>query len=143
MSQITDLSKIDKNLIESFSEMHLSFDQEIFSNYLEPQVNDVFDTRRFTLQKRNSEIIKTATSKVARNSSPARFSQKFSARANSAKLISKCMDKITSEVPRSQGRLVKRVETLEKKQELWKERASVWDKERKSFQKAINNVIYI
>ena len=140
MSQITNLSKIESNLIDSCSELQTSYDQEIFTNYLEPQGHDIFDTRRFTLHHKSSNNIKTATPKAGRNSSPARLIRNFSARATSAKLISKCLYHTPGSIANSSGKLVKRVENLEKKQELWKERAIVWDKERKSYQKTLTNV---
>lgn len=139
MSQIGSLSKISKDLID-----YSSYEHDIFSNYLEPQQNDLFDTRRFSLQNVKLEDLKTATPKMERNSSPARFLRKFSVRANSAKLISKSLYKGNGEAVASQGKLVKKVENLEKKQELWKERANVWEKERKHYQKAITSVsVYI
>lgn len=142
MSNITDLSKIEKSFMNSCSEARLSCEQETFSNYLEPQSNDIFDTRRFSLQEKNSGISKTATPKACRKTSIGQ-SNKITNRANSVKLMTKCFYRVSPEVPYSNVKLVKRVENLEKKQELWKERANVWEKERKNFKKTINNVKFI
>ena len=142
MDQLGNVSQIENNLLNSSaSQIHLSFDHDMFSNYLEPNQNDIFDTRRFTLQQRNSGFLNPATPKVQRHSTPARCKSKASSRATSAKLISRCAYKLISPVPGSQGKLIKRVENLEKKQELWRERATVWEKERRSYKKAIDNVM--
>ena len=117
MSQIMNMSDIEQNILEcSCSEPHNLFQQETFSNYLEPSANDVFDTRRFALKHRNSEVIKTATPKMARNSSS--IGRKISGRSNSAKLISNSLYKLPSENRSSHGKLAKKVENLEKKEEL-------------------------
>lgn len=141
MSQIANLSKIEKSVCESsYSRVNLSMEDDIFTNYLEPQGNDIYDTRRFNLKKRNSQILNTATPKVQRSSTPGCKKISISSRTNSAKHISKCFYRACPPLQGSEGRLLKRVENLEKKQEQWKERASVWDKERRSYQKAIENV---
>ncbi|OMJ65697.1 hypothetical protein SteCoe_37765 [Stentor coeruleus] len=141
MSQIANLSKIEKSVCESScSRANLSMEDDIFTNYLEPQGNEIFDTRRFNLKKRNSQILNTATPKVQRSSTPGCKKISISSRTNSAKNISKCFYRICPSIQGSKGILSKRVENLEKKQEQWKERASVWEKERRSYQKAIENI---
>jgi hypothetical protein len=141
MSQLVGLSQIENNMNESsISHIHLSFDQDLFSNYLEPNQNDIFDTRRFSLQPRNSQVLNTATPKGLRSSTPNGNRSKMTSRINSERVIPKSTFRSSSQKTSSQSKLVKKVENLEKKQELWKERANVWDKERRTYKKALENV---
>ena len=143
MSQLIGLSKIENINDSSVSNIHLSFDQDLFSNYLEPNQNDIFDTRRFSLQPRNCQVLNTATPKVMRSSTPICSRSKMTPRVNSERLIPKSTFRSLSQKNCSQKKLVKKVENLEKKQELWRERANVWDKERKTYKKALDNVNFI
>ena len=141
MSQDKILSHLNHVYLPSETpNIEISYEQEPLSNYLDPSNNDVFDTRRFT-PSHHKESEKTATPKERRSRSPATGIKSGSGRPSSARLINKCLYKIIGEIPKCHGRLSKRVENLEKKQDLWRERSQVWEKERKSYQIAIENVI--
>ena len=129
------------NTVQS-PKMDFSYEQEPLSNYLDQQSHDVFDTRRFT--PRNShEKVKTATPKDKRSQSPGSCKKSASVRPSSAKLINKCLYRLIGDTPKCNGNLSKRIENLEKKQDLWKERAHVWEKEKKTYQVAMESVIAI
>lgn len=144
MSKLSNLSQVDNTLIESsISHIRLSFDQDMFSNYLEPNQNDIFDTRRFSLQPKTTEKINTATPKGPRSTTPGCNRSKMTTHLNSARVVSKSTFRIPSPNLRSQSKLTKKVENLEKKEEMWRERATVWEKERKTYQKALSSVTII
>lgn len=128
------------NTVQS-PKINFSYEQEPFSGYLNPQTHDVFDTCRFT-QKDSREDVKTATPKEKRSQSPGSCRKSVSSRPSSAGLINKCLYKLIGEPPKCHGNLSKRVESLEKKQDLWKERAHVWEKEKKTYQAAMENVSF-
>lgn len=144
MSHINNSSQVENTMIESsISHIHLSFDQDMFSNYLEPNQNDIFDTRRFSLQPKNLQKINTATPTGPRSTTPGCNRSKMTNHLNSARVVSKSTFRIPSPKPRSQSKLTKKVENLEKKEEMWKERATVWEKERKTYRKALNSVRFM
>jgi hypothetical protein len=139
MSQDNTFTNIQPIYVPQDSlKLEVSYDQDNLSSYLEPEANDVFDTRRFTPHASNSHL-KNSTPKERRSQSPATI-KNSSLRPNSARLVSKCLYKLIGEIPKSHGHLSKRIENLEKKQDQWRERAHVWNKQRKTLKNALENV---
>lgn len=83
---------------------------------------------------------KPATPRAKRSASPIEALKSSSQRPSSANLISKCLYKIIGEAPRCHGSLSKKITNLEKRQDQWKERALIWDKEKKAYQSTLENV---
>ena len=86
-----------------------------------------------------SSMHKPATPKVKRVNSPETL-QKTLSRPGSASLINKCLHRLIGDVPKCHGNLSRKVENLEKINVKGKERAQAWEKEKKSYMQAIENV---
>ena len=85
---------------------------------------------------------KPATPKSKRSSSPDSL-QKTLTRPGSACLINKCLHRLLGEPIRCHGSLSRKAELLEKNQDKWKEKAQAWEKEKKSYCSALENVSLI
>jgi hypothetical protein len=84
---------------------------------------------------------KPATPKVKRSQSPD-SNQKNLTRPGSASLINKCLYRLIGEVPKCHGKLSRKAENLEKNQEKWKIKAQAWNREKRGYIQAIENVIF-
>lgn len=84
---------------------------------------------------------KPATPKNKRSNSPDSL-QKTLTRPGSACLINKCLYRLLGEPARCHGNLSRKAELLEKKQDKWKEKAQAWEKEKKSYCSALENVSF-
>lgn len=91
----------------------------------------------FIQQSTNAKPI---TPRAKGSISPTEAMKSSSARPSSANLISKCLYKIIGGVPKCHGGLSKKITNLEKKQDQWRERAMIWDKEKKTYKIALENV---
>jgi signal-transduction protein with cAMP-binding, CBS, and nucleotidyltransferase domain len=46
------------------------------------------------------------------------------------------------ETPKCHGNIMRKIDNLEKKQEMWRERAQVWDREKRNYQMTLECVFF-
>lgn len=85
---------------------------------------------------------KPGTPRGKRAVSPIEGQRNFSVRPSSAKLISRCLYKIIGDTPKCHGNIMRKIDNLEKKQEMWRERAQVWDREKRNYQMTLECVFF-
>lgn len=85
---------------------------------------------------------KPATPKSKRSNSP-EYLQKSLSRPGSASMINKCLYRLLGEPIKCHGNVSRKIEVLEKKQDVWKEKALAWEKEKKSYCSALESVNFI
>jgi hypothetical protein len=82
---------------------------------------------------------KPATPKNKSSHSPTDLAKSSIARPNSANLITKCLYRMIGDSHKCHGNVAKKLESLEKDQDQWRERAAQWEKEKKSYKSALEN----
>ncbi|CAG9336001.1 unnamed protein product [Blepharisma stoltei] len=137
MSQIIRGNTLILSESDQESHMNLSINYEAFDTFMEPNSADVKDTRRFTPNQ--SKVFSRVTPKSTRSFSPSFIVKHSSEKTSPAvRSRSRCHRK-PSPPQMSEQDLNKKIEHLEKQQKMWKERALVWDKEKRFLLKQLEN----